>query len=252
MRRSVLVTGATSGIGKSCAELFAKNGFNVIITGRRGDRLQTFKEQLVSLYNVDVTLLEFDVRNRMEVNAALERSGISAIDILVNNAGLALGRENIETGDIADWDTMLQTNVQGLLYVTRAVLPLMKSSSSPHIINIGSIAGKEVYENGAVYCASKFAVKALTEGMRIDLVKCGIKVTAVNPGAVETEFSLVRFKGDKEKALAVYEKFTPLTPEDVAGVVFYCATLPQNVCINEVTVMPTDQASSTVLRTGLK
>lgn len=244
MKKTAFITGATSGIGKACAEKFAKNGYDLIITGRRNNRLLELKETFTALYNIEVTTLEFDVQSRHQVNDAIASLGAIKVDVLVNNAGLALGRENFALAEINDWDTMLQTNVQGLLYLSRAVLPFLKNSAHPHIINIGSIAGKQVYENGAVYCASKFAVDALTQGMRIDLLKDGIKVTAVNPGATETEFSVVRFKGDEEKAAAVYQNFIPLTADDIADAVFYCASLPAHVCINELTIMPTAQANS--------
>jgi 3-hydroxy acid dehydrogenase / malonic semialdehyde reductase len=246
MNKTVFITGATSGIGKACAEKFAANNFNIVITGRREGLLASVKKELEYKYNVLVTTLCFDVQNKQAVFAAIESLAADLnIDILINNAGLALGRDPFDEAEIADWETMMNTNVNGLLYVSRALLPQLKKAKG-HIINIGSIAGKEVYENGNAYCASKFAVDALSKGMRIDLVKFGIKVTSINPGAVETEFSIVRFKGDKEKADAAYKGFTPLIAADIADTIFYCATLPAHVCINDLTLMCTQQASATI------
>lgn len=241
----MFITGSTSGIGKACAEKFAANGFNIIINGRRTERLNSMKSQLAETYGVKVWSAAFDVQNKKEVFAAVEKlqAEIEKIDVLINNAGLALGRENFESADIDDWDTMIATNVSGLLYTTRAVLPLMHDAQHPLIVNIGSIAGKEVYENGNVYCASKFAVDALSKSMRIDLLKKGIRVTAIHPGAVETEFSLVRFKGDQDSAAAAYKGFTPLTAGDIADNIFYCASLPPHVCINELVVTCRQQAN---------
>jgi NADP-dependent 3-hydroxy acid dehydrogenase YdfG len=248
MKKTIFITGATSGIGKSCAEKFAAEGHDLVITGRRKDRLEDLEKSLKDQYGVAVYTLAFDVRNREEcfASVSLLPDAVQQIDVLINNAGLAAGREALNEADIDDWDNMIQTNVNGLLYITRAVLPLIRKAKG-HIINIGSVAGKVVYENGAVYCASKFAVDALTKGMRLDLVKFGIKVTSVNPGAVETEFSLVRFKGDKDKADAVYAGFLPLTAADIANTVFYCTTLPAHVCINDLSITPLQQADATTI-----
>lgn len=247
MQKTVLVTGATSGFGKAIAIKFASNGYAVCITGRRKDRLDELKDELERAYNVPVHALCFDVRNRQEVAAAVDalRKEIDTVDILVNNAGLAAGLATIDEADVDDWDQMIDTNVKGLLYITNQVLPLIKNSKAGHIINIGSTAGKTVYKFGNVYCATKFAVDALTQGMRIDLLPYGIKVTAINPGMAETEFSLVRLKGDEVKAKAVYEDKEPLTAEDIADIAYYTATLPPHVCINDLTVTCLNQANST-------
>ncbi len=245
MSKTIFITGATSGFGRSIATLFAQNGYRLIITGRREERLQAVKQELETAYNTEITTLAFDIRDREAVSRAmdgLETAGLK-IDILVNNAGLAAGMSSIEEGNIDDWETMIDTNVKGLLYVTRRVAPLMKAQGSGHIINIGSTAGKLVYRNGNVYCATKYAVDALTQAMRIDLLPYGIKVTAVNPGMAETEFSLVRFKGDEDRAKKVYDGFKPLQPEDIANVVYYCATLPPHVCINDLTLTCLTQAN---------
>jgi len=241
-----MITGATSGFGKAIAERFAGNGYNIIITGRRKDRLEKLSGELSSKRNTKVLSLEFDVRNNDEVIKSI--NGLpeewKAIDILVNNAGLAVGLAHIDEGITDDWERMIDTNVKGLLYVTKAVSPLMTKRESGYIFNIGSIAGKEVYENGNVYCASKFAVDALSKAMRIDLLKHNIRVTHIAPGMAETEFSVVRFKGNKEKADAVYRGFDPLTGKDIADVVFYCASLPPHVCINDLVITPTQQANA--------
>jgi 3-hydroxy acid dehydrogenase / malonic semialdehyde reductase len=243
MNKTVLITGATSGIGRACAEKFAANNFDIIITGRREALLEQVKATLEQKYNVGITTLCFDVQNKIAVFDAINNLVDKNIDILINNAGLALGRDPFDEADITDWETMMNTNVTGLLYVSRAVLPYLKASKG-HIINIGSIAGKEVYENGNGYCASKFAVDAISKAMRIDLVKHGIKVTAVNPGAVETDFSLVRFKGDEAKATAAYKGYTPLTAGDIADTIYYCCMLPAHVCINDLVITSTQQANS--------
>jgi len=244
MRKTVLITGATSGIGEATAIKFAEATYRLIITGRRQDRINDLTEHLVQEYGIDVLPLCFDVRDMNQVEKYLGNLPVEwqKIDILVNNAGLAAGLGHIDEGDSDDWDRMIDTNVKGLLYVTRTIVPGMVSRQSGHIINISSIAGKEVYENGAVYCASKHAVEALSKGMRIDLLKHGIKVTSIAPGMVETEFSLVRFRGDRERADAVYKGIRPLKGEDVAEVIFYCATLPAHVCINDIVITPTAQA----------
>ncbi len=247
-KKTVLITGATSGIGMACAYQFARNGHNLILTGRRASRLGEISTKLEKEYGINVLPLCFDVRNNNEVRQNLGSlpKDWADIDILVNNAGLAVGLNPLQEGEIDDWERMIDTNIKGLLYVTRVVLPGMTNRKKGHIINIGSIAGKEVYPNGNVYCATKHAVDALTKAMRIDAVKYGIKVTQVAPGAVETEFSVVRFKGDKNKADAVYKGFEPLHPEDIAEVVYFATTLPAHANINDMVVMPTAQASATI------
>lgn len=245
MKPIVFISGATSGIGMACARRFAKGNFDLIICGRRQNRLDELKAELEDTYNTRVLTLSFDVQNRQAVFDAIDAIPLEwrKINVLINNAGLSLGRDNFSTANLDDWDTMFQTNINGLIYVTKALMPLLQQKQT-HIFNIGSIAGKEVYENGNAYCASKFAVDALSKSMRIDLLKENIKVTAIHPGAVETEFSLVRYKGDAEKASAVYDGMTPLKGEDIAEVIFYTAQLPAHVCINELTIMPTQQAST--------
>lgn len=249
MKKIALITGATSGIGEACAKLFAQNNYQLIITGRRNDRLQSLKTELESSFSVEVLALCFDVRNEQEVTAQLGSlsSQWQNIDVLINNAGLAAGRANIDEGSLADWEQMIDTNVKGLLYVSRAIIPFMKKNGSGHIINLGSIAGKEAYMGGNVYCATKHAVDALTKSMRIDLLAYNIRVTGIHPGAVETEFSLVRFKGDEEKAKAVYDGFTPLNAADVADVIYFAASRPAHVTINDLVIMPTAQANTTHL-----
>jgi NADP-dependent 3-hydroxy acid dehydrogenase YdfG len=246
MNRIILITGATSGIGKACAIKFAAAKFDVIITGRRNERLTELKLQLEKEYGINVLPLCFDVQDRQAVIEALENLPVQwqKIDILINNAGLALGRDSFEDADMDDWETMLNSNVHGLLYVSKAVLPFMITQQKGHIVNMGSVAGKEVYEKGNVYCASKFAVDAITKAMRIDLLKNNIKVTCIHPGAVETEFSLVRFKGQEETAKAAYKGLTPLTAEDIADTVFYCVNLPDHVCINDLVITCTQQAGT--------
>lgn len=246
-----LITGATAGIGKATAELFAKNGYNIIITGRRKDYLHGIENELKSLYKVQAISLCFDVRKLSEVENAIQNlpPEWKNISVLVNNAGLAAGLSSIQEGSIDDWERMIDTNVKGLLYVTRQVAPLMIKNGAGHIINIASIAGKEVYANGNVYCASKHAVDALSKAMRIDMLNQGIKVTNIAPGLVETEFSMVRFDGDKERAKNVYKGFHPLTAEDIAETIFWTATRPAHVNINDIVITPTAQANSTnVLR----
>ena len=250
MNKTVFITGATSGIGKACAEKFAENNYNIIITGRRESLLKKVKEEIEKQYKVAVTTLCFDVQNKEDVFTAIASLPSStSINILINNAGLALGRDAFDEADITDWETMMNTNVNGLLYVSRALMPFIKTAKG-HIINVGSIAGKEVYENGNVYCASKFAVDAISQAMRIDLLKHNIKVTSVNPGAVETEFSIVRFKGDEEKASAAYKNYIPLTGKDIAETIFYCASLPSHVCINDLTITCLQQASASIFNKG--
>ncbi len=246
MNTIVLITGATAGIGKACAVKFASAGYDIIITGRRNKRLIELKTKLEKEYKVSVLSLCFDVQDKAAVEAAFKNlpEQWKKIDILINNAGLALGRDSFEDASMDDWETMLNTNVLGLLYVSKAVLPFMLEQKKGHIINMGSVAGKEVYEKGNVYCASKYAVDAITKAMRIDLLKNNIKVTGIHPGAVETEFSLVRFKGEKKTAQSAYTGLTPLTAEDIADTVFYCATLPAHVCINDLVITCTRQAGT--------
>ena len=246
MTKTVFITGATSGIGQACAEKYASENYNLIVTGRRGKRLLELKNHLEEKFSIKVITLCFDVQNKADVFSHINSltAEWQQIHILINNAGLALGREAFDEADMDDWETMLQTNVNGLLYVSRAVLPFMKKTGNGHIINIGSIAGKEVYENGNVYCASKFAVDALNKSMRIDLMKHGIKVTGIHPGAVETEFSVVRFKGDEDKVTMAYQGYVPLTAQDIADTIFYCSTLPQHVCINDIVITCLQQAGT--------
>ena len=246
MRKTILITGSTSGIGEAAANIFASNGFALILTGRRKDRLDGLAEQLRVNYHAEVLALCFDVRNRRQTSDLLGNlpSDWQNIDILVNNAGLSQGLDPIHDGSIDDWETMIDTNIKGLLYVTRLVLPGMIARGKGHIINIGSIAGKDVYMKGNVYCATKFAVDALTKAMRQDLLTHGIKVTQVAPGAVNTEFSTVRFHGDKQRADNVYHGFNPLTAADVAEVIWYVASRPDHVNINDIVVMPTAQANA--------
>jgi NADP-dependent 3-hydroxy acid dehydrogenase YdfG len=242
------ITGATSGIGKSTAILFAANGIDVVLCGRRQDRLDILKNELSKQTRVHT--LTFDVRNKSDVFDAINSlpEAFSDIDILVNNAGNAHGLDTIDEGSTDDWDAMLDINVKGLLYVSKAIIPKMIAKKSGHIINIGSTAGKEVYPKGNVYCASKHAVDAINQGMRIDLNPYGIRVGAVNPGLVETEFSDVRFKGDTSRAENVYQGFQPLKPEDIADIIHFVVTRPYHVNIADLIVMPTAQASSTILK----
>ncbi|MDI3320036.1 SDR family NAD(P)-dependent oxidoreductase [Pinibacter soli] len=246
MSKIVLVTGATSGFGKATAEIFASNKHNVIITGRRKERLDELKNELEQKYGIKVYSLSFDVRNREEAFSSINSlpQEWRAIDVLVNNAGLAAGRDHFDDASMEDWENMLDTNVKGLLYVTKAVLPFMTERKKGHIINLGSTAAKEVYEKGNVYCATKHAVDALSQSMRIDLLKHKIKVTAIHPGAAETEFSMVRFKGDKAQADKIYEGYQPLSAEDVANVIYYTTSLPEHVCINDLVLTCLAQANS--------
>tara|TARA_B100000795_G_C22723564_1_gene408484 strand:+ start:306 stop:1067 length:762 start_codon:yes stop_codon:yes gene_type:complete len=246
MNKTVLVTGATSGFGRAIALKFAKNGYNAIITGRREERLLELKNEIESSTNSLAQHLTFDVRNKQEVKNAISSlpENWKSINVLVNNAGLASGLDKIQDGDSEDWDKMIDTNVKGLLYVSKAVIPLLESVENGHIINIGSTAGKEVYERGNVYCASKHAVDAISKGMRIDLLEKGIKVTQIAPGAAETEFSQVRFHGDKEKARNAYNGYQPMSAEDIAEVAYYTTTLPPHLCINDLVMTSLAQASS--------
>lgn len=246
MLKTVFITGATSGIGKACAEKFAEAKYDLVITGRRRERLDELKIYLENKNSVEVVALCFDVQNRQNVFTAINGlpEKLKNIDVLINNAGLALGRDSFENASLDDWDTMMHTNVDGLLYVSKAILPFMIKNNKGHIINLGSVAGKEVYENGNVYCASKFAVDAITKSMRIDLLKHKIKVSSISPGAVETEFSLVRFKGDKIKAGDAYNGYVPLTAKDIADTIFYCAELPSHICINDIVITCLQQADT--------
>jgi len=248
-KKIALITGATSGFGLATAHLLGKNNYDLILTGRRNDRLINLKNEIESLGKPEVLILCFDIRRRKQVREAI--AGLPTewrnIDVLINNAGLASGLDNIQNGDIEDWEKMIDTNIKGLLYISREVLPLMVSRNRGHIINISSIAGREVYEKGNVYCASKHAVEALTKGMRIDLVKHNIKVTSIAPGMAETEFSIVRFHGDIQSAKKVYEGFIPLSAKDIAETILFVVTRPPHVCIDEILIMPTAQASATIV-----
>jgi len=248
--KTAFITGATSGIGKATAEALAQEGFSIVICGRRKERLEELQTKLSAITTVHS--LAFDVRSQAETNAAVSSlpEGFKTIDVLVNNAGNAHGLSPIENGDTHDWDAMIDINIKGLLYVSKAIIPGMTERRSGHIINIGSIAGKEVYPNGNVYCATKHAVDALNKGMRMDLNQYGIRVGAVNPGLVKTEFSLVRFKGNEERAKPVYEGYEPLLPEDIADIIRFMVTRPYHVNIADLTVLPTAQASPTQLKKG--
>jgi NADP-dependent 3-hydroxy acid dehydrogenase YdfG len=247
MKLTAFITGATSGIGKATAEIFAKNNIRLILCGRRADRLESIQQELSK--HTEVTTLQFDVSKRSEVEMAIKSlpENFKIIDILINNAGNAHGLSSIQDGDIDDWDAMLDINVKGLLYVSKAIFPKMIARNSGFIVNIGSIAGKEVYPNGNVYCASKHAVNALNKAMRIDLNKHNIRVSAIHPGAVETEFSEVRFKGDTEKADTVYKGYKPLQAEDIAEIIYFVVTRPYHVNIEDLIVYPTAQASATIM-----
>ena len=246
MNKIALITGATSGIGRAVADIFAENKYNLIVTGRRSERLQELKAALEQQHGISVLALCFDVRDNDEVVRNIESLPVEwrNIDVLVNNAGLAVGLNHIQDGVLDDWERMIDTNIKGLLYVTRAVSPLMIARNSGHIVNICSIAGKEVYENGNVYCATKHAVDALSKAMRIDMLGHNIKVTNVCPGAVETEFSIVRFKGDTQRAAGTYRGIEPLTGRDIAECIYFAVSLPEHVCINDMMIMPTAQADS--------
>lgn len=245
-RKKILITGATAGFGEATALLFAKNNYDVIITGRRKERLDKLSEKIENDFGVQVLSLCFDVQDSSQVEQAIKSlpKEWKNIDVLINNAGLASGLESIQDGNIEDWDKMINTNVKGLLYVTKQVAPLMVERKKGHIINIGSTAGKEVYQNGGVYCASKHAVDAISKGLRIDLLPHGIKVTQICPGAAETEFSEVRFHGDKQRAKEVYKGYQPMSAQDIASLVFYSTTLPSHLCINDLVVTSLAQANS--------
>ena len=244
MNRIALITGATAGIGEATANLLAKNNFDIIITGRRKDRLEQLSDSIKKTGKGNVLALDFDIRDKEATRATINSlpDNWKNIDVLINNAGLAVGLDPIHEGNIDDWERMIDTNIKGLLYITRLISPIMVERKKGHIINLSSIAGKEAYALGNVYCASKHAVQALTQGMRIDLVKYGIKVSTVAPGAVDTEFSEVRFKGDKNKADDVYKGFTPLYAQDIAETILFMLTRPSHVNIDDVLIMPTAQA----------
>jgi len=249
MSKIILVTGASSGFGKAIATKFAAGGWNVILTGRRKEKLDELAKTLEANYGIKTLCLNFDVQDKKAVFDNLQNLSTQwqAINILVNNAGLALGRDSFENANLEDWETMIDTNVKGLLYASKAVLPMLIKEKG-HIINIGSTAGKEVYKDGNVYCASKHAVDAISKAQRIDLLPYQIKVTAIHPGAADTEFSVVRFKGDAEKAKAVYNGYTPLMAEDIADTVWYVANTPAHVCINDLVITCTAQANSMYLQ----
>ena len=246
MDKIALITGATAGIGAACARLFAAEGYNLIVTGRREHLLEVLKNKLEHEFRIKVMTLCFDVRENAQVKKHLTKlpKEWQAIDVLINNAGLAKGFSDIQDGDLDHWESMIDTNVKGLLYVSKAIIPLMVQRKEGHIVNIGSIAGKEVYSKGNVYCATKHAVDALTKGMRIDLLPHKIKVSSVCPGAVNTEFSKVRFDGDEPKAESVYEGYEPLRAEDIAEAIYFVVSRPSRVNINDLLIMPTAQASS--------
>ena len=249
--RIVFITGATSGIGEATARLLAKHNFNLILCGRRKDRLEKLQDELSSV--TEVTTLSFDVRNQPEVENAIKSlpEKWRSIDVLINNAGNAHGFDPIQNGNLKDWDAMIDINVKGLLYVSHEIIPGMTQRKSGHIVNLGSVAGKEVYLGGNVYCASKFAVNAVTKGMRLDLNPYGIKVTSINPGLVETEFSLVRFKGDAEKSSTAYKGIDPLKGEDIADIILFTLTCAPHVVLADITVFPVAQASTTMVNRHL-
>lgn len=246
MKKTVLITGATSGIGEATASLLASKGYRLILTGRRQEKLEKMGALLKKQFNAEVISIHFDVRNRASVDAAIDslKDPFTTIDVLINNAGLAAGLDPVHLASYEDWEEMIDTNIKGVLYMTRKVAPGMIERKSGHIVNISSIAGKETYQNGSVYCATKHAVQSLTKAMRLDFLKYGIKVSSVCPGAVHTEFSLVRFKGDKSLADKVYEGITPLDAADVAETILFVITRPPHVNIDDVLLMPTDQAFS--------
>jgi 3-hydroxy acid dehydrogenase / malonic semialdehyde reductase len=249
MNKTVLITGATSGIGRACAHQFAREKYRLIITGRREDRLRDLKNELEKNNAAEVHTLYFDVRNQSEVETALKNlpQAWQKVDILINNAGLAAGKDPIQSGKRENWERMIDTNIKGVLYVSEQIIPQMIARNSGHIVNVGSTAGKETYPGGNVYCATKHAVEAITEGMRQDLLAHNIRVSRVCPGMVDTEFSLVRFDGDQQKADATYQGMQPLKPEDVADAIFYMVTRPPHVCVNDLVLLPTAQANSYLL-----
>ncbi|WP_047449999.1 SDR family oxidoreductase [Alistipes sp. ZOR0009] len=246
MKKIALITGATSGIGRATALLLAENGYSLILTGRRIELLDNLKKEIEVKYKADVLPLAFDIQDKAQVDSAINNlhERWRKIDVLINNAGLAAGLSHVQDGLEDDWERMIDTNIKGLLYITRRVAPMMAERKSGHIINIGSIAGTEVYENGNVYCATKHAVDALSKAMRVDLLKENVKVSQVRPGMVETEFSLVRYHGDEEKAKKVYDGVTPLFAEDIAQTILFVLTRPAHVNINDIVVTPTQQANA--------
>jgi len=246
MSKIVFITGATSGFGKACAEKFAANGYDLILNGRRADRLQELCTTLERKYNIAVFTLPFDVRQEEVVFSSIASlpTAWKKIDVLINNAGLAVGKDYFDEADLDDWNIMVDTNIKGFMYVAKAVSQLMAVHKKGHIINMGSVAGKQVYDRGNVYCATKYAVDALNQAMRIDLLRHNIKVTGIHPGAAETEFAVVRFKGNQQTAKSVYDGIKPLTAGDVADVIYYCTTLPEHVCINDLVITCTQQADA--------
>ncbi len=248
----VLITGASSGIGEACAYVFAEAGARLILTARRSPRLSALKTQLEQQFKADIMLLTFDVRDRPSITIALDSlpPEWQAIDILINNAGLSRGLDKLHEGNIQDWEEMIDTNVKGLLYMTRAIAPGMVARGRGHVINLGSIAGHETYPRGNVYCATKAAVRAISEGLKQDLLGTPVRVSSVDPGLVDTEFSQVRFHGDTERAKTVYADMVPLTAQDVAEVILFCATRPAHVNVSEVLVLPTDQSGATLVHRG--
>ncbi len=248
-KKIIFITGATAGFGKAIAYKFAQHDYDLVLTGRRKERLMQIEKELTEQYGCRVISLNFDVRDSEQASKEINSlpHDFKKIDILVNNAGLAAGLSTIQQGDIKDWDTMIDTNVKGLLYVSRIIMPWMISNGSGHIINLSSIAGKEAYLKGNVYCATKFAVDAITKSMRIDLLEYGIKVTSIDPGAAETEFSIVRYKGDTERAKKPYEGYEPLHADDIAEIVFFAATRPPHVVLNDIVVTPLAQANTSYI-----
>ena len=249
MTKIALITGATSGIGEACAHLFAQQGYNLILLGRRENLLESLANHLTDKYGIEIKKIQADVRDKENINYVLEtlQSKWKKVNVLVNNAGLSQGLDPIDKGNTDDWDTMIDTNIKGLLYVSKIISGWMVENKKGHVINIGSIAGKEVYPNGNVYCVTKHAVDALHKAMRIDLLAHGIKVTAIHPGMVETEFSIVRFKGDEARAKKVYDGFEPLLAQDIADAIWFAVSRPAHVNINDMVVMPTAQATGTIL-----
>jgi 3-hydroxy acid dehydrogenase/malonic semialdehyde reductase len=247
--RTVLITGASAGIGAACATTFAAEGARLILAARRRDKLEALAAQLTDAHDVTVHVIELDVRRREAVNDAIESlpAGLGEIDVLINNAGLSRGLERLHEGAPDDWEEMIDTNVKGLLWVDRAVTPGMVRRGAGHVIHIGSIAGRQTYPRGNVYCATKYAVRALTDGLRLDLSGTGVRVTSIDPGLVDTEFSTVRFRGDLKRAGSVYDGMTPLTADDVAQAVLFAATRPAHVTVGEVLLLPTDQASANLV-----
>lgn len=253
MDKYILITGASSGIGAACARRFAKEGYHLVLMARRMDRLETIKNELAK-FPVKVLLFQVDVREESQVRKAVASFSDevkSKLSILINNAGLAVGKGPLSDGLLEDWNRMIDTNIKGLLHISKEIIPILKTNKKGHIFNLSSIAGKEVYMDGNVYCASKHAVDALSKSMRMELVSHSIRVTNIAPGAIETEFSLVRFKGDDQVAAAVYDGFTPLSADDVADTIYYAASLPPHVNLNDITIMPSAQASATVLYKNL-